>query len=116
MQPPVMLSVVIPAYNEAENIPPVVADTIATLDPALKGRYELLLIDDGSSDGSTEVVDEMARRHSCVRAFHHQKNMGLGEGLKTGYRNSRGEYVTFIPADGEVKADQALKLLQQAGG
>jgi glycosyltransferase involved in cell wall biosynthesis len=116
MHSPVMLSIVIPAYNEAENIPLVVADTIATLDPTMKGRYELLLINDGSGDGTAEVVDDMARRHPCVRAFHHPKNMGLGEGLKTGYRGSRGEYVTFIPADGEVKADQALKLYRQLDG
>ena len=113
---PILLSIVIPAFNEADNIPLVVQDSIATLDASrLAGRYELLLVNDGSSDDSGRISDALAGQHACVRVFHHDRNLGLGEALKTGYRNSRGAYLTFIPADGEVKADQALRLYEQAG-
>jgi glycosyltransferase involved in cell wall biosynthesis len=113
---PIRLSIVIPAFNEAENVPIVIQDSVAALDGSdLKGRYELLLIDDGSSDDTPRIADEMARRYPCVRVFHHERNLGMGEALKTGYRNSRGVYVTFIAGDGEIKADQALKLYHQIG-
>jgi len=113
---PIELSIVIPAFNEAENIPIVIRDTVATLDASrLKGRYELLLINDGSTDATPGIVDEMARQYSCVRAFHHEGNKGLGEGLKTGYRNSRGAYLTFIGADGEIEVDQVLRLYDGIG-
>src|SRR5689334_3316831 len=100
---PVRLSVVIPAFNESENIPPVLADTISALDASpVAGRYEILLVNDGSSDGSGDVCDEMAKRFKRVRVFHHPVNRGLGEAIKTGFKNSRGEFLTFIPSDGEV--------------
>jgi glycosyltransferase involved in cell wall biosynthesis len=111
MTQPIEISIIIPAYNEADNIMPVLKDTIATLDESpLAGRYELLLIDDGSTDGSRAVADGAGQQFARLRVFHHERNEGLGEGLKTGYRNSRGTYVTFLPADGEVKADQVLRL------
>jgi len=113
---PIELSVVIPAFNEADNIPIVMRDTVATLDASeVKGRYELLLIDDGSSDDSPRIVDEMARQYSGVRALHHERNLGIGEALKTGYRNSRGAYVTFTAADGEIQVEQALRLYRDIG-
>ena len=59
---PIRLSIVIPAFNEAENVPTVIQDSVAALDDSdLKGRYELLLIDDGSSDDTPRIADEMAR-------------------------------------------------------
>lgn len=111
---PIQLSIVIPAFNEADNIAPVIQDTMATLSASpLANRYELLLVNDGSSDGSDRVCDEIAKRHACVRVFHHPANRGLGEAIKTGFRNSSGEFLTFIPSDGEVKVDQALRLYEQ---
>src|ERR1044071_1095338 len=102
-----LLSIVVPGFNEADNLPLVVDDIVRTLDVStLAGRYEILLVNDGSSDGSERVVDELARTHACVRGFHHERNLGLGAGLKTGYRASRGEFVTFIPGDGKIKTDQ----------
>lgn len=112
----ILLSIVIPAFNEAENIPLVIQDTMATLDSsAVAGRYELLLVNDGSSDGSDRVCDAMAERYACVRVFHHPGNRGLGEAIKTGFKNSCGEYLIFIPADGEVKVDQVIHLYNQIG-
>ena len=110
------LSIVIPGYNEADNLPIVAEETVRVLDASeLAGRYELLVVNDGSSDGSREVVDALARKYPAVRAFHHARNMGLGEGLKTGYKNSVGDFVTFIPGDGEIKVDQVIGLYRSLG-
>ncbi|MBL4844258.1 MAG: glycosyltransferase family 2 protein [Planctomycetes bacterium] len=112
---PLELSVVIPAYNEALNVPQVIRDSLATL--AQAGRVdttELLLINDGSSDGTREVCDRLAVEHPTVRVIHHGRNRGMGAGLLTGFTNARGRFVTFIPGDGEFKIDQSLALLEAA--
>ena len=113
---PLMLSIVIPAYNEAANLPAVIRDTMATLDASeTAGRYELLVVNDGSSDETGNVAEALAGRFPCVRVLHHSGNQGLGSGLRTGFASSRGDYVGWLPADGEVQADQVLVLLRNIG-
>lgn len=113
----IALTIVIPAFNEGNNLGVVLDDTLATLNRTDYAQpFELVVVNDGSTDHTGQVADDYARRHPCVRAFHHAKNAGLGTALRTGFTNSRGAYVTFIPADGEVKADQAAPLLKIAEG
>jgi glycosyltransferase involved in cell wall biosynthesis len=113
---PIAFSIVIPAYNEGDNLAIVLEEIMTTLNRfAIAQPYELLVIDDGSRDHTGQVADDYARRFACVRAFHHPTNSGMGSALRTGFENSRGEFVTFLPADGEVTGDQAVKLLQLAG-
>ncbi|MDP1571622.1 MAG: glycosyltransferase family 2 protein [Vicinamibacterales bacterium] len=110
------LTVVIPAFNEAANVEPVVAETLEVLrgTPWLAG-FELVLVDDGSRDGTGEVMDRLAAAHSEVVVAHHQANRGFGAALTTGYRRSRGDAVTFITADGEIGVDQPLRLVREMG-
>jgi glycosyltransferase involved in cell wall biosynthesis len=113
---PIAFSIVIPAYNEGDNLGIVLEEIMATLNrSAIAQPYELLVIDDGSRDHTGQVADDYAQRCACVRAFHHPTNAGMGSALRTGFENSRGEFVTFLPADGEITADQAVKLLHLAG-
>ena len=112
----VMLSVVIPAYNEAANVPIVVEETVRGLEvSSCAGRWEIIVVDDGSTDGTAEAVDGLARAHAHVEALHHPVNRGLGAALKTGYGAARGSYVTLISGDGEIGIDQPLRLLGQMG-
>jgi glycosyltransferase involved in cell wall biosynthesis len=112
----IVFSLLIPAYNEELNLPSVLDDTLATLNHAGKAQpFEILVINDGSSDRTGQVAEEYARRFPCIRVFHHANNIGLGAGLRTGFSHSRGEFVSWIAADGEVKADQAVNLLDIAG-
>jgi glycosyltransferase involved in cell wall biosynthesis len=108
----VTLSIVIPAYNEAANVPIVVEEAEQGLEAStMAGRWQIILVDDGSTDGTAEVVDDLARRRAHVQALHHPLNRGLGAALKTGYAAARGEYVTLITGDGEIGVEQPLKLL-----
>ena len=109
-----VLTVVIPAFNEAENIPVVVQETVAILEgPTGVGAYEIVLVDDGSSDGSGAVMDGLAS--PTVRVLHHPVNRGFGAALRTGYDASRGQFVTLITGDGEIGVDQPLALLAAMG-
>lgn len=113
----IVLTIVVPAFNEGDNLGPVLDDSLAMLNSADYAQpYELIVVNDGSSDHTGQVADSYARRIPCIRVFHHQTNQGLGAALRTGFTESRGEYVTMIPADGEIKADQAAKLLHIAKG
>jgi glycosyltransferase involved in cell wall biosynthesis len=92
------VSVIIPAYNEEGNVERVLERVEAGLAAcALPG--ETVFVDDGSTDGTWDaVVRERARRPN-VRAFRHRRNFGLSEALNTGFRNVRGGYIVFLPAD-----------------
>jgi glycosyltransferase involved in cell wall biosynthesis len=104
---------VIPAYNEGDNSPSVLDDALATLGQSAGAQpFEVLVVNDGSTDHTGAVAEDYARRHACIRVFHHPGKQGLGTGLRTGFTASRGEFVSWICADGEVKASQAVKLIQ----
>ena len=110
------LTIVIPAFNEAENVRPVVAMTMRTLDehPAA-GPYEVILINDGSTDGTAAAMAAVSGGDSRIRVLTHDRNRGFGAALMTGYRASTGRYVTLLSADGEIGADQVLALYDRIG-
>lgn len=110
------LSVIVPAYNEGPNIDPVVREIVDTIasEPWV-GAYEIVLVDDGSTDDSGAVIDRLGREFPQVRPFHHDVNRGLGAALTTGFRASRGAAVGFITADGEIGIDQLLRLYREFG-
>jgi len=92
------LSVVVLAFNERANLPDAIKELVLTLD-ATGVAYELLIVNDGSSDGTGEVADSIARAHMNVRVIHHLSNGGLGAGYRTGFAEARGELLSFFPAD-----------------
>ena len=91
------LTIVVPAFNEASNIEPVVREIMQTIEqePAIPS-YEIVLVNDGSSDHTRAVVDQLAREWPNVSAHHHDANRGFGAALRTGFTNSRGEVVGSI--------------------
>ena len=91
------------AWDEVATLRTVVEAQLAAL-ARLGVPYELLIIDDGSTDGTAEAADRLAREHAEVRVIHHQQNQGLGGVYRTGFAGSRGTFVTFFPADGQFPA------------
>ena len=111
----ILLSIVMPAFNEGENLKSVideVADTMAAHSWATP--YELIIINDGSSDDTASLADTLARTSSSVRVFNHAHNQGLGAALRTGYTASRGQFVTWMSSDGEIDIHYLLDLLRLA--
>lgn len=109
-----LLSVVVLAYNEVENLRPVVEEALEVLQQAVPS-HELVLVDDGSTDGTGALADELARLHPGVRVLHHDANRGMGAGLRTGFAACRGEWLTFLPADGQIDPQDVPRLLARAG-
>jgi len=92
------VTIVIPAYNEEASLPPTVSAVAAKL-RELGKRYELLIVDDGSTDGTATVARELAAQDPGVRLVSHERNRGPGSGVVTGIAEAAGEAVMFIPAD-----------------
>jgi len=114
LQPSV--SVVVLAYNESQNLEGACAEILDTLQ-AHEIQSEVIIVNDGSTDGTGNIADEIAARSSVVRVVHHSVNLGLGGGYRTGFAHSRGEFVTFFPADGQFPASiipQFLSVMDQA--
>lgn len=95
------LSVVVPAYNEADDLQPVVAELVEALED-IATDYEVIIVDDGSCDDTGQIADELAAANPRVRALHHQTNRGQGAALITGFSACSGEWITSISADGQI--------------
>ncbi len=108
------LSFIVPAFNEQENIRPA-CETLLRLAPAYCSRFEILVIDDCSSDATWDIVREMAARDARVRPFRNPRNMGLGYNYHFGVREARGDYVMLVPGDNEASEDSLRSILQEAG-
>ncbi len=105
-------SVIIPCYNERGAI----ADAIDSLKEHLKDAtdYEIVVVDDGSDDGTAEILEEVARRHQDVRVETHERNRGYGAALKTGIRRSSADLIVITDADGTYPNERIPELVQIA--
>ena len=96
-QPP-QLSVLAPIYNEQENIEPLVERIVAALDP-LGRSYEIVAVDDGSTDRSLEVLKELQEVRPCLVIVRHRTNCGQTAAFDTAFRAARGDVFVTIDAD-----------------
>ena len=98
-----LISVFVMAYNEAGNLETTVGELIGVLSE-MGAQYELVIIDDGSRDGTGSIADRIAENTKGARVIHHKKNKGLGGVYRTGFASALGSYLTFFPADGQFSA------------
>jgi len=103
------LSVVIPAYNEAGNLPGLVDEVVA----ALRGRvdFELVVVDDHSTDDPLAVLRAAKARHPELRVLSHEVQCGQSTGLRTGIRAARAPWVATLDGDGQNDPADLPKLL-----
>lgn len=108
-----LLTVLVPAYNEAAGLAGAVRAIRAKLD-ALGVDHEVLVVDDGSRDGTAELADRLAADDTHVRVVHHPANLGIGGGFKSGVAEARGQWLILIPADLAMDLDELPKYLAAA--
>jgi glycosyltransferase involved in cell wall biosynthesis len=110
------VTVVMPAFNEAANLPVVAPQVITACRGACPEGFELLIVDDGSTDATPDAIAGLAAAHPEVRSLRHPHNRGLTAALRTGFYGARKDYVLFIPADGQAPADEIPAFVAAAPG
>lgn len=103
-----LVSVIIPACNEGENIGPVLREVKESLSGA-GINFEIIVVDDGSRDGTAEAAEREG-----VRIIRHGYNMGYGASLKSGIRQARGEFIAIIDADSTYPGKDFPRLIKEA--
>jgi len=94
----ISLSAFFPCYNEEKNLEPLVREALQVLNN-LVTQYEILIINDGSSDDTGLIADSLSERYNNVLVIHHQKNGGYGAALISGFNNSSYEWIFFTDGD-----------------
>lgn len=107
------MSVVVPAYNEMGNLENAVKDVVHAL--RTFDDYEVIVVNDGSTDGTGEVADRLAATTDRVRVVHHERNRGFSASYRTGLANARMAYFTFVPGDHEVAAESVEEIFDVVG-
>ena len=109
------VSAVLPAYNESGAITRTVADLRAVLG-RLGRPFEIVVVNDGSTDGTGAIADDMAAQDATVRVVHHPRNQGYGAALRSGFAAARLEWVFLMDADGQFDPAELPAFLDAAVG
>jgi glycosyltransferase involved in cell wall biosynthesis len=104
------VSVLVPAKDEAENLPLFMEQAQAAFAGAAH-RYEVVVIDDGSVDDSWNVLQRLASQYSFLKPVRHGARRGIADALRTGYLHSRGDVLVFYPADLQYKPEDIPRLV-----
>jgi polyisoprenyl-phosphate glycosyltransferase len=111
MTPGTDRSVVIPVYNEEENLRELHTRLSDTL-KKMGGSYELIFVDDGSTDGSFKVLEGLRRDDDRVRAIRFSRNFGQEAAFEAGFRHTQGQYVIQLDADLQNPPEEIPKLIE----
>lgn len=103
------ISVVVPLYNEAESLPELAAWIKRVMD-ANNFSYEVIMVDDGSNDGSWQVVEELHQANPAVRGIKFRRNYGKSAALHCGFQQVQGEVVITMDADLQDSPDEIPEL------
>ncbi len=106
----ISISVFFPCYNERDNLEGVVKRALVVLE-GLNADYEVIIVDDGSTDGTAKIADDIAGENSRIKVAHHQTNLGYGAALQTGFKAATKELVFYTDGDGQFDMNGMPPLL-----
>ena len=105
------ISAFFPAYNDGGTIPSMVLTALLTL-RSLTDDYEVIVVNDGSTDYTAEVLEEMAGRYPELRVIHHEQNKGYGGALRTGFSSATKDLVFYTDGDAQYDPHELADLYQ----
>ena len=105
------VSVLVPAKDEAENLPLFMEQAAAAF-AGQAARYEVIVVDDGSSDGTWEVLRQLQGQYTFLRAIRHRSQRGIADALRSGYLAASGKVLVFYPADLQFRPEDIPRLAQ----
>jgi glycosyltransferase involved in cell wall biosynthesis len=106
----VSITVFFPCHNEEANVARVTEQAVATLE-GLQADYEVIVVDDGSTDETGRIADDIAAENPAVRVIHHAHNQGYGAALQSGFRAATKELVFYTDGDGQFDIGELPGLL-----
>ena len=104
------ISIIVPAYNEEENIP-ILMDSIDRTFQEHEVNGEVVVIDDGSTDDTGDVADKLVKKYNFMKVEHHTTNLGLTKAIETGFGTATGDVVIIIPADLQSNPEDDIPIL-----
>ncbi len=114
MEHPEGLSLIVPVFNEKDNLEALVGEIEAAVGP-LKTWYEIILVDDGSTDGSREIIRQLQRLRPAVRGLHFRSNAGQTAAFDAGFKAAAGGIIVTLDADLQNDPADIPKLMQALG-
>src|SRR3989344_6390354 len=108
------LSIFFPFWNEEKNVEPVVSKA-AAIAPEIANEWEILIIDDGSSDGTLKKAYQLAQKDKNIKVITHLPNRGYGAALKEGFEHSKYDFIVFTDGDGQFDFSEINKFVEQIG-
>jgi len=109
-----LVTIILPSFNEEailRNNVEILCRYLQNL--STRYQWEILIINDGSRDRTGEIANELSKRYSFIRVFHHKKNRNLGGAMRTGFKNSRGEYVIVLDIDLSYSPEHIEQMLDE---
>ncbi len=109
-QTPVSISVFFPCYNEQENVARTTQQAVDVLEK-LEADFEVIIVDDGSTDDTGKIAEQIAQQDSRVKLVRHQTNLGYGAALKSGFKAAAKELVFYTDGDGQFDINEMPPLI-----
>ncbi|MBI4091417.1 glycosyltransferase family 2 protein [candidate division WWE3 bacterium] len=106
------VSLVIPIYNEEKNIPLLYKEVKPVMGSSGKS-YEIIMVDDGSQDGSWRELLRIAKEDSTIKILRHGRNMGLSQAYQNGFDHSSGEFILIMASDLENDSSDILRVIEK---
>jgi glycosyltransferase involved in cell wall biosynthesis len=104
------ISVFAPCFNEEDNVEKLLNNMLEFI-PKISGDYEIIIVDDGSTDATAEIALQLAASHPQIRVIRHKENKGYGAALRTGFENSGKDIIFFTDSDNQFDISEMTKLL-----
>ncbi|MBT3295625.1 MAG: glycosyltransferase family 2 protein [Verrucomicrobia bacterium] len=109
------ISIVIPAFNEEQHLEQTVLGVIGLLDSSVGRDSEILIFDDGSTDGTGVIAEELSQRYPFIRSFHFKQNQGLGHVARRAIKEAGKDYIMWHTGDGSVDSRSLVPAMRSIG-